>query len=134
MSVKRLLVGPGSLLSGVLLTFTYTDYADAARARAMTLDGVEFLRRWVQHVLPRGFVKVRHVGLLANRHRDAKLAACRRQLSAAGVGPARCDPAPSRPDRCPVCGAAAWRVGDRFGPAAPAPGVGCRAVVRVDSS
>src|SRR3954451_20647510 len=42
------------------VTFTYKDYADTAKTKAMTLDGIEFLRRWVQHVLPRGFVKIRH--------------------------------------------------------------------------
>jgi hypothetical protein len=42
---------------------------------------VEFLRRFVQHVLPKGFVKVRHYGLLANRQRDERLALCRRLLA-----------------------------------------------------
>jgi hypothetical protein len=45
------------------------------------LSGVEFLRRFVQHVLPKGFVKVRHYGLLANRDRDEQLAVCRRLLA-----------------------------------------------------
>ena len=49
----------------------------------MTLSGEEFLRRFVQHVLPKGFVKIRHYGLLANRHRDARLAVCRRLLAIA---------------------------------------------------
>jgi hypothetical protein len=109
----RVAIGNSRLvtLDGGRVTFTYTDYADAARTKTMTLDGVEFLRRWVQHVLPRGFVKVRHYGLLANRDRAAKLAACRRLLWAAGrwAVAAVAEPA-ARPDGCPVCGATAWAV------------------------
>jgi hypothetical protein len=93
------------------VTFAYTDYAAAGTAKAMTLDAVEFLRRFVQHVLPAGFVKVRHYGLLANRFRDDRLAVCRRLLlTAAAGGPAglaegevvRVDPAADR--CCPRCG------------------------------
>ena len=99
------------------VTFTYKDYADAARTKAMTLDGVEFLRRWVQHVLPRGFVKIRHYGLLANRHRAAKLAVCRRLLLGSGLWPIACVPEPPvPPDVCPVCGMDAWVIGERFEP------------------
>jgi Putative transposase len=46
----------------------------------MTLSADEFLRRFVQHVLPTGFVKVRHYGLLANRRREENLTQCRRLL------------------------------------------------------
>jgi hypothetical protein len=70
---------------------------------------VEFLRGFLQHVLPKGFVKVRHYGLLANGGREAKLAACRWLLAlapvavlAAGVVPVEAGPA-----RCPVCGVGA---------------------------
>jgi Putative transposase/Transposase zinc-binding domain len=62
------------------VTFRYKDYADDHRHKSMTLDGVEFLRRFVQHVLPKGFVKLRHYGLLANRHREERLDLCRRLL------------------------------------------------------
>lgn len=112
------------------VTFTYTDYADASRTKAMALEVVEFLRRWVQHVLPRGFVKIRHYGLLANRHRAEKLTACRRLLWVSGVVPVASVPEPDvRPDPCPVCGAASWLIGERFGPLSE---VRCRG--RVDSS
>lgn len=112
----RVAIGNSRLvrLEGGRVTFTYTDYADAANTKAMTLDGVEFLRRWVQHVLPRGFVKVRHYGLLANRQRAVKLAACRRLLAWGGVVPAcRVEPA-GRANPCPVCGVEAWVCGPRF--------------------
>jgi len=99
------------------VTFTYKDYADAAKAKTMTLEGVEFLRRWVQHVLPRGFVKVRHYGLLANRHRAEKLGVCRRLLMALGRGLPVCVADPdARSDKCPRCGVEAWLIGERFDP------------------
>jgi hypothetical protein len=97
------------------VTFRYKDYADAHRPKTMTLDAVEFLRRFVQHVLPKGFVKIRHYGLLANGQREARLTLCRRLLLAAGVAaqltPAAATPmpddatiAPAQVRRCPKCG------------------------------
>ena len=62
------------------LTFRYKDYAADRQQKTMTLSAEEFLRRFVQHVLPRGFVKIRHYGLLANRQRTEKLHLCRRLL------------------------------------------------------
>jgi Putative transposase/Transposase zinc-binding domain len=62
------------------VTFGYKDYADGHRSKTMTLSADEFLRRFVQHVLPTGFVKVRHYGLLANRRREENLTQCRRLL------------------------------------------------------
>jgi len=49
------------------VTFRYKDYAADHRQKTMTLSAEEFLRRFVQQVLPKGFVKIRHYGLLANR-------------------------------------------------------------------
>jgi hypothetical protein len=62
------------------VTFQYKDYADEHKPKTMTLDACEFLRRFVTHVLPSGFTKVRHYGLLANRFRAERLATCRRLL------------------------------------------------------
>jgi len=62
------------------VTFRYKDYADDRQYKTMTLAAEEFLRRFVQHVLPKRFVKMRHYGLLANRHRQQRLDACRRWL------------------------------------------------------
>jgi hypothetical protein len=91
------------------VTFRGKDYADGGRSQRLTLDAVEFLRRFVQHVLPQGFVKVRHYGLLANRQREARLAVCRRLLLVARVAAAvpsvdrgGVEPAPRR--CCPQCG------------------------------
>jgi len=62
------------------VTFRYKDYAGDHRQRMLTLSAEEFLRRFVQHVLPKGFVKIRHYGLLANRQRQLRLDQCRRIL------------------------------------------------------
>ena len=77
----------------------------------MTLGADEFIRRFLLHTLPDGFHRIRHYGFLANGHRAAKLALCRRLLDAPPPGTARrtgpgCRPASHRPDRCPCCGGA----------------------------
>src|SRR3954452_15780169 len=102
----------------------------------MTLDPVESVRRFLMHVLPAGFVRVRHSGLLANRHRREKLARCRELLGRA-VTP-RADPAPTDPDPvtppgheatvtptrdCPRCGAGRMVVVAEFPPMPLAEGI-----------
>jgi hypothetical protein len=94
------------------VTFRYKDYAAAHRQKTMTLSAAEFLRRFVQHVLPKGFVKVRHYGLLANGQRQAKLTLCRRLLLVALIAvqvraEGNCLPLsiePARERSCPQCG------------------------------
>jgi Putative transposase len=100
------------------VTFRYKDYADGNHHKTMTLWAEEFLRRFVQHVLPRGFVKIRHYGLLANRRRGESLPLCRRLLLASAVAaeapaataaaePAADDAWPidkARQPHCPHCG------------------------------
>jgi len=101
------------------VTFRYKDYADGQRSKKLTLSAKEFLRRFVQHVLPRGFVKIRHYGLLANRHRAGKLRRSRQlllvaQVAAAGAGVepvAGCEQAgiePAARPCCPECGGSRW--------------------------
>lgn len=63
------------------VTFRYRDNARGGQ-RSMTLDGAEFLRRFLLHVLPTGFVRIRYYGLLANRNRAQNLARCRAMLGA----------------------------------------------------
>jgi hypothetical protein len=96
-------------LSDGRVTFRYKDYADAHQHKAMTLAADEFLRRFVQHVLPKSFVKIRHYGLLANARREVRLEVCRRLLLVAAVPPA--PPSedavkiePAEPRCCPKCG------------------------------
>jgi len=57
--------------------FNYKDYADKGRWKPMVLSAVEFVRRFAQHILPRGFCKIRHYGLLSTRNRKEKIAICR---------------------------------------------------------
>jgi len=59
------------------VTFRYRDYKDGSRQKVLRLSVHEFLRRFLLHVLPKRFVRIRHYGLLANRHRAEKLARCR---------------------------------------------------------
>ncbi len=76
------------------VTFRYKDYADGQRDKVMTLPVEEFLRRFVQHVLPQGFVKIRHYGLLANRQRGQKLALSRQLLLLLSLAALTCASAP----------------------------------------
>ena len=62
------------------VSFLWKDYAHGCQRRVMTLTATEFLRRFLMHVLPKGFVRIRHYGLLANRHRSEKLELCRKLL------------------------------------------------------
>ena len=87
------------------VTFTWKDYRLAGCRRTMTLRGVEFLRRFLLHLLPRGFMRIRHYGFMANRCRRTKLDLCR-QL----IAPTSMSPPPPRdeivdpdPPRCPAC-------------------------------
>jgi len=59
------------------VAFRWKDYAHHSKRRIMTLAHEEFLRRFLQHVLPRGFPRIRYFGLLANRRRGALLPLCR---------------------------------------------------------
>jgi len=64
------------------VTFQYKDYADGNQTKIMTLDATEFIRRFLLHILPSGFVRIRQFGFLANRARRKKLALCRALLGA----------------------------------------------------
>jgi hypothetical protein len=59
------------------VTFQWKDYASGNKTKTMTLDAVEFIRRFLLHILPAGFVRIRQYGFLANRTRRVKLALCR---------------------------------------------------------
>jgi Putative transposase/Transposase zinc-binding domain len=87
------------------VTFRWRDRAKGDRARTMKLPGVEFLRRFLLHVLPRGFQRIRHYGLLGNRARAVKLAASRLALGAQMPEPAAAALSPVEPtcDVCPSC-------------------------------
>ncbi len=65
---------------GEQVSFHWKDYAHGSAQKVMTLAATEFLRRFFLHVLPKGFVRIRHFGFLANRFRTQALALCQRLL------------------------------------------------------
>lgn len=90
------------------VTFECKDYAGGNQTKTVTLEAVEFIRRFLLHVLPSGFVHVRHFGFLANRNRKEKLALCRSLLSVpqrpAKISGNSVDGGDEQsPPRCPVC-------------------------------
>ena len=66
------------------VSFRWKDYRQEGRRKVMTLDAGEFMRRFLLHVLPPGFHRIRHFGFLANGHRAAKLALARALLKTMG--------------------------------------------------
>jgi hypothetical protein len=114
------------------VTFRYRDYAAGGRERTMTLIGSEFIRRFLMHVLPKGFMRIRYFGYLANRQRQEKLAHCRQLLGEAVLPSApevlhessvqhvtKADH--GNPVACPACQRGALRIifqWDRYSPAA----------------
>jgi hypothetical protein len=68
------------------VTFRWRDRANGDRVKLMTLDALEFLRRFLLHVVPAGFMRVRHYGLLANASRKTSLVVCRALLGAEPLG------------------------------------------------
>jgi hypothetical protein len=81
------------------VSFRWKDYAHHSKRRIMTLTHEEFLRRFLQHILPRGFPRIRYFGLLANRRRGKLLPLCRGLLAAA-----RPVPLPTKPPEATVLG------------------------------
>jgi len=71
------------------VTFRYRDRKNNDRVRVMTLDACEFIRRFLLHVLPKGFMRIRHYGLFSNRYKEENLSLCRRLL---GLCPQRSKP------------------------------------------
>lgn len=67
------------------VTFRWKDYRDGDAQKTMTLTAEEFIRRFLLHVLPSGFHRIRYYGFLGNRHREEKLAQCRALVSTRSV-------------------------------------------------
>lgn len=93
---------------GEQVTFRWKDYAHGGKQRKMSLAATEFLRRFFLHVLPKGFVRIRHFGFLANRFRASHMPLCRRALAITSAEPVPSSSAtPSCSTwHCPRCGAA----------------------------
>ena len=92
------------------VTFRWKDYAHRGKRKLMTISADEFLRRFLLHVLPRGFVRIRFCGFLANRRRRALLPLCFKLLNATPTPAVAAAAADSQPLdcswRCPCCGGA----------------------------
>jgi hypothetical protein len=90
------------------VSFRWKDYRHGSQVRTLTLAAEEFLRRFLLHVLPKRFVRIRYFGFLASRSRTPQLAQCRQALAAAVAPPP--EPPPPAPSRsswpCPRCGGA----------------------------
>jgi hypothetical protein len=110
------------------VTFSWKDYARQNEQRTMTLKTDEFIRRFLLHVLPRGFQRLRQFGFLANRRRRHKLALCRQLLSAAAALNVVHQPLPhdyqslyqtltgQSLKQCPVCHAGTMKLTQSLGP------------------
>ena len=98
----RVAISNHRLLSfdGERVTFRWKDYAHGSKTRQMTLAAREFLRRFFLHVLPKGFVRIRHFGFLGNRFRAARVQLGRQLLANA--------PLPPTPAQVPHTAAAIW--------------------------
>jgi hypothetical protein len=110
------------------VTFRWKNYAHAGEPATMTLPAEEFIRRFLLHVLPSGFVKVRHYGFLANRGRQENVRLCRQLLAASSITPAGLAPHDSPAneakantvDRCPRCKVGSMRILEILAPQAEA--------------
>jgi hypothetical protein len=103
----RIAISNGRLLSlqSGSVTFRWRDSQDNNQIKEMTLNAVEFIRRFLLHVLPGGFVKIRHFGFLSNRNRQSMLALCRAALNTVlAASPILTEAQKDAVDRkCPMC-------------------------------
>lgn len=98
----RVAISNGRLISVTdsYVTFRWRDSADGNKQKLTTIDSKEFIRRFLLHILPRGFVKIRHFGILSNRLRGLSLRLCRMLIAA----PQTAATADSQPRAvCPAC-------------------------------
>jgi hypothetical protein len=91
------------------VTFRWKDYAHGSKQKVMTVTAEEFLRRFLLHVLPRGFVRIRFFGFLSNRRRKTLVPLCRQllQMTTSGTSDSLSSKASSQAVwQCPRCGGA----------------------------
>jgi hypothetical protein len=105
------------------VAFRWKNYARAGEPATVTLKVEEFIRRFLLHVLPKGFVKIRHFGFLANRCRRDNVLLCRELLAASSTGPPGLAPHSDGPeadrrDRCPRCKLGSMRMLEILAPQA----------------
>ena len=110
------------------VSFRYKDYSDDQQSKVLPLSTTEFIRRFLMHTLPSGFVRIRYYGFLANRYRKERLEQCRRLLGVTSEATPvieetqtpleNSDPAPS-PKTCPACGGESLAIIDIVPPTEP---------------
>jgi hypothetical protein len=88
---------------GNQVTFRWRDYAHGNKKRKMTISAEEFIRRFLLHVLPKGFVRIRHFGFMANYQRSASLNLCRQLLDMAPIVRSTEMTSASSARLCPTC-------------------------------
>ncbi len=103
---------------GETVDLSYQDYRDHDRRKVMALSGEELLRRFLLHVLPPGFKRVRHYGFLANRCRATRLETIRTVLAAPPPAPESAPAAavPFDGYPCPSCGTGRMRIIGQLAP------------------
>lgn len=113
----RVAISNGRLLSleNGQVRFRWRDSEHGNQIQEATLDAVEFIRRFLLHILPSGFVKIRHFGLLANRNRRELIQQCRAAMGI--VAPPVLTGVPER-ERCPNCRVGHLRLLEVISPAA----------------
>jgi Putative transposase len=112
-----------------MVSFHWKDYAHGSVQKTMALPAVEFIRRFLQHVVPSGFVRIRHFGFMAHRCKEEKLQRCRQLLAEAKAPVSEVMAAPPVPvaghpkpaaelaadrHRCPHCGRGHMIIVERF--------------------
>jgi hypothetical protein len=110
------------------VSFRYKDYSDDQQSKVLPLSSCEFMRRFLMHTLPSGFVRIRYYGFLANRYRNERLEKCRDLLGVMSVPAStlketqttaeNSDRVPS-PKTCPACGRQSLVIIDVLSPARP---------------
>ena len=85
------------------VTFRWRDYAHGNVQRTMAITAEEFIRRFLLHVLPKGFVRIRHFGFMANYQRSTSFELCRQLLGMAPVVHSTEDPSTDSAWLCPLC-------------------------------
>ena len=86
------------------VTFGYKDYRNGAQKQSMTLDGMEFIRRFALHILPKGFVRIRHYGILSSSAKIRTIPCIKAQLPLLPINPMPPPKAePYNPLICPCC-------------------------------
>jgi hypothetical protein len=108
--------------------FRYKDYSDDQQSKVLPLSTTEFIRRFLMHTLPSGFVRIRYYGFLANRYRNERLEQCRQLLGVTSEAtpaieetqtPLENSDPPSSPKTCPACGGESLTIIDVVPPTEP---------------